>query len=160
MPRTTPFLWFDREAEEAARHYVAIFPNSHIVQTTRYPEGSPGEPGSVMTVVWELDGQRYIGINGGPAHAGFTETVSFVIDCDTQEEIDHYWSRLSEGGQESVCGWLKDRFGLSWQVVPTALPELLAGDEERSRRVMDVILASTKLDLAALRAAADGVTAA
>jgi predicted 3-demethylubiquinone-9 3-methyltransferase (glyoxalase superfamily) len=159
MPTTTPFLWFDREAEEAARHYVSIFPNSRIVQTTRYPEGSPGEPGSVMTVVWELDGQRYIGINGGPAHAGFTETVSFVIDCDTQEEIDHYWSRLSEGGQESVCGWLKDRFGLSWQVVPTALPDLLASDEERARRVMEVVLASTKLDLAALRAAADGVAA-
>ena len=158
MPTQTPCLWFDRQAEQAARHYTAIFPNSEILGTTRYGPGTPGPEGEVMTVDFCLDGQRYVGLNGGPQFA-FTEAVSFQIDCADQDEVDHYWTRLAEGGEEGPCGWLKDRFGLSWQVVPTRLNELIADpDAGRAQRAMQAMLAMKKIDIAALERAADGVT--
>ena len=155
-----PNLWFDTEAEAAAEYYISVFKNSRIVHVTRYTEGAPREAGMVMTVEFELDGQRFVGINGGPEFK-FDEAVSFQIDCENQEEIDYYWERLSEGGQEGPCGWLKDRFGLSWQVVPAGLDELFADSEsERAQRAMQAMLGMGKLDIAALRNAADGVAAA
>ncbi len=151
-----PNLWFDTEAEQAAQFYVSVFPDSRILGSTRYPEGAPGPTGSVMTVEFELDGQRFVGINGGPQFP-FTEAVSFQITCETQDEVDRYWEALTAGGEESVCGWLKDRFGLSWQVVPTGMEELFADpDPQRAQRAMQAMLGMRKLDLAALRAAADG----
>jgi predicted 3-demethylubiquinone-9 3-methyltransferase (glyoxalase superfamily) len=160
MPRRiTPNLWFDTEAEEAADFYVSVFENSRIVNVTRYPEGAPRPTGTVMTVEFELDEQRFVGINGGPQFT-FDEAVSFQIDCETQEEVDRYWERLSEGGEEGPCGWLKDRFGLSWQVVPTGMGELLGDpDPERARRATQAMLGMRKLDIAALRRAADGAAA-
>jgi predicted 3-demethylubiquinone-9 3-methyltransferase (glyoxalase superfamily) len=157
----TPNLWFDRQAEQAAEFYVSIFPNSRILGTTRYPEGAPGPAGEVMTVDFELDGQRFTGINGGP-HFTFDEAVSFLVPCADQAEVDRYWDALLEGGgTTSQCGWLKDRFGLSWQVVPDGMDELLAdADPERAQRAMQAMLGMVKLDVAALRAAADGVPAA
>jgi predicted 3-demethylubiquinone-9 3-methyltransferase (glyoxalase superfamily) len=153
--RITPNLWFDTEAEEAAAFYTSVFENSRVVNVIRYPEGAPRAAGMVMTVEFELDGQRFVGINGGPQFT-FDEAVSFQIDCETQEEVDHYWERLSEGGEEGPCGWLKDRYGLSWQVVPTGMQELFADpDPERARRAMDAMLKMRKLDIAALRSAAD-----
>jgi predicted 3-demethylubiquinone-9 3-methyltransferase (glyoxalase superfamily) len=155
-----PNLWFDTQAEEAAEHYVSIFENSRIVNVARYTEAGPGEPGSVMTVEFELDGNRFVGINGGPQFA-FSEAVSFQITCRDQEELDHFWERLSEGGQEGPCGWLKDRYGLSWQVVPDGMEELFADpDKRRATRAMEAMLGRRKLDIAALRRAADGVPAA
>ena len=118
MPKITPFLWFDDQAEEAARFYVSVFKNSKILGVSRYGEGGPGPRGGVMTVTFELDGQRFIALNGGP-HFKFTEAISFSVDCKTQEEVDQFWGRLSEGGEEGQCGWLKDRLGLSWQINPT-----------------------------------------
>jgi predicted 3-demethylubiquinone-9 3-methyltransferase (glyoxalase superfamily) len=154
-----PNLWFDTEAEEAAKFYISVFDNSRIVNVTRYTEAGPRTAGMVMTVEFELDGQRFVGINGGPEFT-FDEAVSFQINCETQDEVDYYWQRLSEGGQEGPCGWLKDRYGLSWQVVPTVLDELLADpDPERNRRAMQAMLGMGKLDIAALRNAADGVPA-
>jgi predicted 3-demethylubiquinone-9 3-methyltransferase (glyoxalase superfamily) len=154
-----PNLWFDTQAEEAAGFYISVFKNSRIVSTTRYPEGAPREAGMVMTVEFELDGQRFVGINGG-ADFKFDEAVSFEIKCETQEEIDYFWERLSEGGSEGPCGWLKDRYGLSWQVVPTGMEELFADpDPKRAERAMQAMLGMGKLDIAALRAAADGVPA-
>jgi predicted 3-demethylubiquinone-9 3-methyltransferase (glyoxalase superfamily) len=154
-----PNLWFDTQAEEAAGFYISVFKNSRIVSTTRYPEGAPREAGMVMTVEFELDGQRFVGINGG-ADFKFDEAVSFEIKCETQEEIDYFWERLSEGGSEGPCGWLKDRYGLSWQVVPTGMEELLADpDPKRAERAMQAMLGMGKLDIAALRSAADGVPA-
>jgi predicted 3-demethylubiquinone-9 3-methyltransferase (glyoxalase superfamily) len=136
-----------------------VFKNSRIVSTTRYPEGAPREAGMVMTVEFELDGQRFVGINGGPDFK-FDEAVSFEIKCETQEEIDYFWERLSEGGSEGPCGWLKDRYGLSWQVVPTGMEELFADpDPKRAERAMQAMLGMGKLDIAALRSAADGVPA-
>jgi predicted 3-demethylubiquinone-9 3-methyltransferase (glyoxalase superfamily) len=123
--RITPNLWFDTQAEEAAAFYVSVFPNSRIVGTTRYPEGGPGPAGTVMTVEFELDGQRVVGINGGPQFR-FTEALSLEISCADQAEVDHYWERLSEGGEQGPCGWLKDRYGLSWQVVPEGMDQLFA----------------------------------
>jgi predicted 3-demethylubiquinone-9 3-methyltransferase (glyoxalase superfamily) len=159
QPKIIPNLWFDTEAEEAARFYVSVFENSRIVSLTHYTDVGPGPAGTVMTVEWELDGQRFVGINGGP-HFKFDEAVSFQIPCETQEEIDYYWERLSEGGHESQCGWLKDRYGLSWQVTPTGMEELFADpDPERAQRAMQAMLGMRKLDLAALRRAADGVPA-
>jgi predicted 3-demethylubiquinone-9 3-methyltransferase (glyoxalase superfamily) len=160
MPRRiTPNLWFDTEAEEAAAFYTSVFENSRIVSVQRYTEGAPRPAGMVMTVAFELDGQRFVGINGGPQFT-FDEAVSFQIDCETQEEVDRYWERLSEGGEEGPCGWLKDRFGLSWQVVPTGMEELFADpDPERAQRAMQAMLGMRKLDIAALRSAADGVPA-
>lgn len=157
MPRIIPNLWFDTEAEEAAAFYTSIFEDSRIVGLTRYPEDAPREAGLVMTVEFELDGQRFVGINGGPQFK-FDEAVSLQIDCETQEDVDYYWERLTDGGEEGPCGWLKDRFGLSWQVVPAGMDELFAdADPERSRRAMQAMLGMKKLDAAALRRAADGV---
>ena len=154
MQKITPFLWFDTQAEEAAKFYTSIFPNSKIVTMARYGEAGPGPRGSVMTVVFELDGQRLIALNGGPQFK-FTEAISLSVDCNTQEEVDHYWTRLSQGGQESMCGWLKDRYGLSWQVNPTLLGELLADpDPKKAKLVMEAMLKMKKIDIAALKRAA------
>ncbi len=151
-----PNLWFDTEAEEAAGFYTSVFENSRIVNVAHYPEGGPGPAGTVMTVEWELDGQRFVGINGGPQFT-FDEAVSFEISCETQDEVDHYWEQLSEGGEEGQCGWLKDRYGLSWQVVPAGMEEVFADpDPQRAQRAMQAMLGMRKLDVAALRSAADG----
>jgi predicted 3-demethylubiquinone-9 3-methyltransferase (glyoxalase superfamily) len=156
MPKIIPNLWFDTEAEAAAEHYVSIFPNSKIVSVAHYPENAPGPAGTVMTVEWELDGQRFVGINGGPQFT-FDEAVSFQIDCQDQAEVDYYWERLIDGGEEGQCGWLKDRFGVSWQVVPAGMEELFSDpDKGRAQRAMQAMLGMKKLDVAALRAAADG----
>ena len=153
--RITPFLWFDDKAEEAAQFYVSVFDNSKIVNVSRYSEGSPGEPGSVMTVEFELDGLPFIALNGGPEYQ-FTPAVSFSIECKTQAEVDRYWDRLTEGGRPVQCGWLQDKYGLSWQVVPTVLPELLKSeDEKKADAVMQAMLKMVKLDVAALQAAYD-----
>jgi len=161
MPkRITPNLWFDTEAEQAADFYTAVFPNSRVVNKTHYPEGAPREAGTVMTVDFELDGQRFTGINGGPEFK-FDEAVSFLINCKDQEEVDYYWEKLTDGGQEGPCGWVKDRFGLSWQVVPEGMEDLFADpDPERAQRAMQCMLQMRKLDIAELRRAADGVKAA
>jgi len=160
LQQITPFLWFEDQAEEAAKRYVSIFRNSRITGTTRYDEEgarAAGRPkGSAMTVQFELNGQEFTALNGGPIFK-FTEAVSFVVDCDTQAEVDHFWEKLSAGGQQVQCGWLKDKFGLSWQVVPTILPELLqSNDPQTSQRVMAAMLKMTKLDIAALEHAAAG----
>ena len=128
MPRITPNLWFDTEAEQAAEFYLSIFPNSRIVNVSRYTDAGPRPAGTVMTVEFELDGQRFVGINGGPEFT-FDEAVSFAITCEDQAEVDHYWERLTDGGEESQCGWCKDRFGLSWQVVPKGMEEVFASDD-------------------------------
>jgi predicted 3-demethylubiquinone-9 3-methyltransferase (glyoxalase superfamily) len=152
----TPFLWFDKEAEEAANFYVSVFPNSKIGSVARYGEAGPGEAATVMTVEFELDGQRFVALNGGPQYK-FTEAVSFVINCETQDEVDDYWEKLSEGGEQGPCGWLKDRYGLSWQVVPTVLPELLTDpDPEKAQRVMTAMLQMRKLEIEPLRRAYAG----
>jgi predicted 3-demethylubiquinone-9 3-methyltransferase (glyoxalase superfamily) len=160
-PKITPNLWFDTEAEEAASFYTSVFPNSRVVSVARYTEAGPRPAGTVMTVEFELDGQRFVGINGGPQFT-FDEAVSFQIDCETQEEIDRYWEQLTaDGGEEGPCGWLKDRFGLSWQVVPGGMEELFDDpDRDRATRAMQAMLQMKKIDIAALRAAADGVPAA
>lgn len=159
QPKIKPNLWFDTEAEDAAAFYTSVFENSRIVNVTRYTEAGPRPAGTVMTVEFELDGQRFVAINGGPQFT-FDEAVSFEIDCETQDEIDYYWERLSEGGKEGPCGWLKDKYGLSWQVVPTGMEELFADpDPERARRAMQAVLGMSKLDIATLRSAADGVAA-
>lgn len=159
MPKITPNLWFDTESEEAAEFYTGIFPNSRIVDVTHYTEGAPREAGMVLTVEFELDGQRFVAINGGPEFK-FDEAVSFEITCKDQEEIDYYWDRLTAGGKEVQCGWLSDRFGLSWQVVPEGMEELFAdSDKSRAERAMKAMLGMVKLDIAELRRAADGTTA-
>ena len=154
MQKIIPNLWFDTEAEEAADFYATVFPNSRVVTKTHYPEDAPREAGMVMTVEFELEGQRFVGINGGPQFS-FDEAVSFQVTCESQEELDYYWERLSEGGQEGPCGWLKDRFGLSWQVVPKGMDEVFADpDPERARRAMQAMLKMGKIDIAELRRAA------
>jgi len=156
MPSITPFLWFDTEAEEAAEFYCSIFPNSKITTVTHYTEGAPREAGMVMTVSFVLDGQEFTGLNGGPEFT-FNEAVSFHINCADQAEVDYYWEKLTEGGQEVQCGWLKDRYGVSWQVVPAGFEDVFAGnDPGRAERAMKAMLGMKKLDLAALQAAADG----
>jgi len=160
MQKITPFLWFDDQAEEAARFYASIFGGSQIGTIARYnAEGAAvsGRPaGSVMTVDFQLAGQEFVALNGGP-HFKFTEAVSFVVNCETQEEVDEYWEKLSAGGEKSQCGWLKDKFGLSWQIVPTILSKLLADkDAKKSQRVMKAMLQMQKLDIAALQRAYDG----
>jgi predicted 3-demethylubiquinone-9 3-methyltransferase (glyoxalase superfamily) len=158
--KIVPNLWFDSEAEEAAQFYVGVFENARIVNVTHYTEAGPREAGMVMTVEFELDGQRFLGINGGPQFK-FDEAVSFAIECETQDEVDYYWEKLADGGEESQCGWLKDRYGLSWQVVPTGMEELFADpDRSRAERAMKAMLGMRKLDIAALRRAADGETGA
>ncbi len=155
MKRITPFLWFDGKAEEAANFYVSVFENAKILNVSRYPENSPGPAGSVMTVEFELGGREFIALNGGPEYT-FTPAISFSIDCKTQAEVDHYWERLSEGGEQIQCGWLQDKYGLSWQVVPTILPELLKDENEaKADAVMQAMLKMVKLDIAELQAAHD-----
>ena len=155
VQKITPFLWFDHQAEEAAAFYTSIFPNSKIVKVARYGEAGPGPAGSAMTVEFQLEGQSFVALNGGP-HFKFTEAVSFVVNCQTQDEVDAYWEKLSAGGAEVQCGWLKDRFGLSWQIVPTVLPTLLSDpDPEKSQRVFKAMLSMKKLDIQALKAAHD-----
>jgi predicted 3-demethylubiquinone-9 3-methyltransferase (glyoxalase superfamily) len=153
MGKITPFLWFDGKAEEAANFYVSVFENAKILNVSRYSEDSPGPAGTVMTVSFELEGQEFVALNGGP-HYTFTPAVSFLIDCKTQAEVDHFWERLSEGGQPSRCGWLQDKYGVSWQVVPSVLPELLQDDDdEKSDAVMHAMLEMAKLDIETLRQA-------
>jgi predicted 3-demethylubiquinone-9 3-methyltransferase (glyoxalase superfamily) len=159
-PKITPFLWFDTQAEEAATFYTTIFKNARINKITRY--GRAGHEthgmnaGSVMTVTFELEGQSFVALNGGPLFK-FSEAVSFQITCDTQDEIDHFWRRLADGGEESRCGWLKDKFGLSWQVVPAILPHLLTGDDKaKCERTMVALMQMKKLDIAALQRAHAG----
>ena len=152
MPQLSPWLWFDTQAEEAANFYVSVFKNSRVLDVSRTPDGGPGEPGNVMVVSFELDGQQFNALNGGP-HFTFSEAVSFQIHCEDQAEVDEYWARLTaDGGQESDCGWLKDKFGLSWQVTPAEIPELLTGP--KSDEVMQAVMQMKKLDLHALRRAA------
>ncbi|MDQ3870080.1 MAG: VOC family protein [Chloroflexota bacterium] len=159
--KITPNLWFDTEAEEAAGFYTSVFENSRIVNVTHYPEAAPRPAGMVMTVEFELDGHRFVAINGGPEFT-FDEAVSLQIHCETQDEVDYYWDKLIEGGGEhGPCGWLKDRFGLSWQVVPEGMAELFEDpDPSRKERAMEAMLKMSKLDIAELRRAADGVPAA
>jgi predicted 3-demethylubiquinone-9 3-methyltransferase (glyoxalase superfamily) len=155
-PKITPFLWFNDNAEAAANFYISIFENSKITGIARYTEGSPGQPGAVMTVGFRLLGQDFTALNGGPIFK-FTEAVSFVVHCETQKEIDYYWSKLSAGGEAVQCGWLKDKFGLSWQIVPNALIKLMDGkDPARSTRVMKAMLKMIKLDIAGLERAYRG----
>src|SRR6059036_2851191 len=154
MPKITPWLWFDTEGEEAAEFYTSIFPNSKITEIARYGSAGPRPEGTVMTVAFELDGQELVALNGGPQFT-FSEALSFQVFCKTQDEVDAYWTKLSEGGEEGPCGWLKDRFGLSWQIVPTRLPELLQDpDREASQRVMAAMLEMKKIDVEALERAA------
>jgi predicted 3-demethylubiquinone-9 3-methyltransferase (glyoxalase superfamily) len=157
MPvKIVPCLWFDREAEEAARFYTSIFENSRIIDVTHYPDGSPRPTGMVMTVDFELDGERITALNGGPEFT-FTEAISLQLTCETQEEIDYYYERLSDGGEEGPCGWLKDRYGLSWQVVPADVAGLFSdADPERAQRATQALLAMGKIDLDAPRTAAEG----
>jgi predicted 3-demethylubiquinone-9 3-methyltransferase (glyoxalase superfamily) len=157
MQKITPCLWFDTEGEEAASLYTSVFPNSRIVKVARYGSAGPRPEGTVMTVTFELDGQRFVALNGGPDFT-FNEAISFQVDCKDQEEVDFFWSRLSEGGEEGPCGWLKDRFGVSWQIVPAVLPELLGDpDRDKSQRVMKAMLSMGKIEIAGLeRAAAAG----
>ena len=158
--KITPFLWFDTHAEQAAKFYTTIFRNSRINQISRYSKAGDEthgmDAGSVMTVAFEIEGQSFVALNGGP-HFKFNEAVSFQITCETQDEIDYFWSKLSENGQESQCGWLKDKFGLSWQVVPAILPHLLTGDDKaKSERAMAALMQMKKLDIAALQRAHAG----
>ncbi len=156
MPKVRPCLWFDTRGEEAATFYTTVFPNSRIVEVAHYGDAGPRSAGSVMTVAFELDGVPFLALNGGPEFT-FDEAVSFEIECEDQEEVDHYWSRLTDGGEESMCGWLKDKFGVSWQVVPTALNELIADpDPDKSQRVMTAMLGMKKIEVAGLQRAYDG----
>jgi len=151
-------LWFDTQAEDAAKFYVSIFPKSRILKTARYGDAGPGQKGSVMTVEFELAGQRMTALNGGPQFK-FTEALSLVVDCKDQKEVDHYWDKLSEGGEESMCGWLKDKYGLSWQVTPRMLIKLVSGpDKKKAKRVMEAMFKMRKIDIAALEAAAKGAS--
>jgi predicted 3-demethylubiquinone-9 3-methyltransferase (glyoxalase superfamily) len=150
----TPCLWFDTDGEEAARFYTSVFPNSKILEISRYGEAGPRDAGTVMTVDFELDGRRFLALNGGPEFT-FSEAISFQVSCHDQDEVDAYWSKLSAGGEEGPCGWLKDRFGVSWQIVPTALPELLGSpDPETSQRVMRAMLKMKKIEIGELERAA------
>jgi predicted 3-demethylubiquinone-9 3-methyltransferase (glyoxalase superfamily) len=158
-PATRPFttcLWFDTDGEAAARFYTGIFPGSRLGRISRYTSAGPGQEGSVITVEFELNGQQFLALNGGPEHK-FNEAISMQIPCADQAEVDYYWSALTDGGQEVVCGWLKDKFGLFWQVVPTILPDLLAGpDPEKAARATQAMFKMTKLDIKALQDAYEG----
>jgi predicted 3-demethylubiquinone-9 3-methyltransferase (glyoxalase superfamily) len=154
MREITPCLWFDTEGEEAAAFYTSVFPNSRILDVARYGEAGPRAAGTAMTVSFELDGQKFVALNGGPEFT-FSEAISFQVSCKTQEEVDAFWSKLSDGGEEGPCGWLKDKFGVSWQIVPTALPELLADpDPEKAQRVMRAMLGMKKIEIEELERAA------
>ncbi len=155
MQKITPFLWFDNNAEEAVEFYLSIFKNSKTVSISRYGDGGPGPKGAVMVAVFQIEDQEFMALNGGPTFK-FTEAISLLINCETQEEVDHYWEKLSEGGTTSRCGWLKDKFGLSWQVVPTALGRLLKDeDPEKRTRVMQAMLQMDKFDIATLQQASE-----
>jgi predicted 3-demethylubiquinone-9 3-methyltransferase (glyoxalase superfamily) len=156
MQKITPFLWFDSQAEEAAKFYVSVFGNSRILKTVRYGTAGPGPAGSVMTVVFELNGVQFTALNGGPLHR-FSEAISFVVNCQSQAEVDTVWEKLSAGGEPDRCGWVKDRYGLSWQVVPSVLPVLLGDpDAAKAQRTMAAMLKMSKLDIAALEKAHAG----
>ena len=156
MQKLTPFLWFDNQAEEAADFYVAIFKNSKIVSIDRYGDAGPGPKGTVMIATFQIDGQEFVALNGGPRFK-FTEAISFVVNCETQEEVDYFWEKLSAGGEKSRCGWLKDKFGLSWQVVPTILDKLMrAKDAVKGQRVMQAMLQMDKIDIKTLKQAYEG----
>src|SRR3989454_10946121 len=151
--KITPFLWFDNQAEEAVNFYTSIFKNSKVLSVSRYGEAGPGPKGSVMVAPFELAGQEFLALNGGPQFK-FTEAISFVVNCETQEEVDEFWEKLSAGGQEVECGWLKDKYGLSWQIVPTVLVEMLQDkNPERSQRVMKAVLQMKKIDIEGLKKA-------
>jgi len=157
MSRITPFLWFDHQAEEAARFYTSIFPNSKIEKISHYGDAGPGPKGTVMTVEFVLDGQHVIALNGGPQFT-FNESISLSVDCKTQDEVDRYWGMLTEGGQEGPCGWLKDRYGLSWQINPTVLGQMLSDpDRSKANRVMKAMLAMKKIEIEDLEKAYAGV---
>jgi predicted 3-demethylubiquinone-9 3-methyltransferase (glyoxalase superfamily) len=156
MQKITPFLWFDNNAEEAVQFYTSIFKDSKILATSRYGDTGPGPKGAVMTMKFQLNGQEFVALNGGPIFK-FTEAVSFVVNCESQQEIDHYWEKLSAGGKEVQCGWLKDKYSLSWQIVPTILSQLVAGqDPEKSNRVMQALMKMIKLDIEGLKRAYEG----
>ena len=156
MQKITTFLWFDDKAEEAANFYVSLFKNSKIDTMSRYGDAGPGPKGSVMVVQFELDGQQFTALNGGPIFK-FTEAISLMVNCETQEEVDRLWDKLSEGGQKSQCGWLKDKYGLSWQIIPTVLGKLMSDpDREKAGRVMKAMLQMTKIDIATLQKAYEG----
>lgn len=151
VQKITPFLWFDHQAEDAANLYTSVFPNSKVVKVVRYGKSGPGPAGSAMTVEFQLEGQSFVALNGGPQFK-FSEAISFVVNCTTQDEVDAYWEKLSAGGAEVQCGWLKDKFGLSWQIVPTVLPQLLGDpDPEKAGRVMKAMMTMKKLDIRALQ---------
>ena len=155
MQKITPFLWFDDKAEEAMNFYVSIFKNSKRGRISRYGEAGPGPKGAVMVVTFQLDGQEFMALNGGP-HFKFTEAISLLVSCETQDEVDAMWEKLSEGGAKGQCGWLKDKYGLSWQIVPTALGEMMSDpDPEKSKRVMNAMLQMKKLDIRTLKQAYD-----
>jgi predicted 3-demethylubiquinone-9 3-methyltransferase (glyoxalase superfamily) len=155
MQKISPFLWFNDNAEEAMNFYASVFKNSEVLGVSRYGEAGPGPKGTVMAVEFQLEGQKFVAINGGPQFK-FTEAISFVVNCDSQEEVDYFWEKLSEGGAESQCGWLKDKYGLSWQVVPTISIEMLKDkDPEKSQRVMKAILQMKKIDIQTLKQAYD-----
>jgi predicted 3-demethylubiquinone-9 3-methyltransferase (glyoxalase superfamily) len=154
MNEITPCLWFDTEGEDAAKFYTSVFPNSRIVDVARYGEAGPRPAGTVMTVTFELNGTKFVALNGGPDFT-FSEAISFQVSCRNQEEVDTFWSKLSAGGEEGPCGWLKDKFGLSWQIIPNALPELLSDpDREKSQRVMEAMLKMKKIEIRTLEEAA------
>jgi predicted 3-demethylubiquinone-9 3-methyltransferase (glyoxalase superfamily) len=156
MSKITPFLWFDTQAEEADDFYLSVFPRSKIVEVTRHGEAGPGPAGSVMLIRFELDGNEFLALNGGPDHYAFDESISFAIDCADQDEVDRYWAALTDGGEEIACGWLKDRFGLRWQVVPSELPVLLNDpDPQRAQRSMQAMMIMKKIDINVIKEAAD-----
>jgi len=156
MNGIAPCLWFDTEGEDAAKFYTSIFPNSRIIDVSRYTEAGPRPAGSVLTVLFELDGKRFTALNGGPEFK-FSEAISFQVSCDDQAELDSYWNKLGAGGEEGPCGWLKDKFGVSWQIVPTVLPRLLGGEEaEKAQRVMAVLMTMKKINIGELEAAYEG----
>ena len=156
MQKITPFLWFDQQAEEAANYYVSIFKNSKVVSISRYGEDAPRPAGTAQIVMFQIDGQEYMALNGGPEFK-FTEAISLFVNCESQEEVDLYWEKLAAGGEKGQCGWLKDRFGLSWQIVPSALGELMGDpDPEISRRVMEAMLRMSKIDIDSLKKAYRG----
>jgi predicted 3-demethylubiquinone-9 3-methyltransferase (glyoxalase superfamily) len=156
MQKITPCLWFDNNLEEAMEFYTSIFKNSKITEVSRYGEVGPGQPGTVMTATFELEGQEFMALNGGPEFK-FTEAISFFVNCETQEEVDELWAKLTEGGEESQCGWLKDKYGLSWQIIPAILGELLGDkDPEKAGRVMKAMLQMQKIDIKKLQAAYKG----
>lgn len=153
MQKITPFLWFNDQAEQAAKFYTSIFKNSKLGSISRYGEGSPGQPGKVMSATFQLAGQEFMALNGGPEFT-FSPAISFFVNCETQEEVDEYWERLSEGGEKQNCGWLKDKFGVSWQIVPTVLGKLLGDkDAQKSQRVMQAMLTMYKIDIKELQMA-------